>query len=286
VPSSPRAIALTDAYRARLLDTRLRTAKLTAQAWAHVEPGRLEETGSAFVATTRAVVENAKREGVARADGYLAAYLAAELATEVRPRGIDPEPYLDTEDGRPLTRALTTPLLLVTTALRQGRLPEDALQLGRARATRIVAAESLGAPRRALGDLLREEDRVTGWRRVPSRNACGACLALASGEARSKADLPETHGCCRCTAEPVVRGVRERIIRPTGREIFDAYSHAEQAALFHGRGGAEKAELIRSGAVPFDALIQRDEMAVTSDQFTEAPLAALAELATGQGATP
>lgn len=286
MPASRTALALTDAYRDRLLTIRQRAALVVAHGWRNLEPARLEESYAAWLATTQATVEAAKREGVAASDAYLAAYLAAELASEARPRGLDPEPYLEAIGGRPLGRALLTPLLTVKVALQQGRPSSEALRLGLARATRIAAVEAMDAPRRALADLMRDEDRIAGWRRVTSRNACGACLALADGVVRDPGDVLETHGHCRCTAEPVVRGVRERIRRPTGREHFDALSHEEQDALFHGRGGAEKAELIRAGAVPFDALIQREHMEATPDEFTEAPLSRLRELATGDGATP
>lgn len=279
MPADRTALALTDAYRDRLLQARLRAAQLAARTWPLVDPKNLDESYARWHAANVAGAEAVKRDGVTLTDAYFASYLAASLATEVRPRGLDPEPYLDTVDGRTLARAFITPLLLVKHLLRSGRMPDEALRIGQARATRVAAVEALSAPRRALGDLIREEDRVKGWRRVTAPNACGACLALATSVVRDPEDVLEEHGHCRCTAEPVVRNVRERILRPTGRDLFDSLGRDAQAALFHGRGGEEKAELIRSGAVPFDALICRQSMADVPDTFTEQSLGALRELA-------
>lgn len=271
MPSSREALALTDAYRSRLLQARQYAASVTARAWQGLDLRDLDGSFGTWLATAEAVVGGAKRHGVTVSDHYLAAFVAAETGDQPRPRALDPDPYLPTVDGRPLRQALATPLLTVKSAIGAGRT-DDALRLGQARATRIVAVEVLDAPRRALGDLMREEDRIVGWHRVVSANACGACLALASGDRMEKDAHVHTHSSCRCIAEPEVARVEQRYRRPSGREIFDAMTPEEQARLFAGRGGAEKADLVRSGAVPFDALVKRERQEVTPDQFTEASL--------------
>ena len=130
------------------------------------------------------------------------------------------------------------------------------------------------------------EDRVKGWRRVIGGNPCGACLAEADGRTHDPTDPFRRHSHCRCVREPVVRGVPDRYRRPTGREHFDALTPEGQAALFHGRGGEEKAALIRSGAVPLEALVKREPQVVTPDQFTEAPLGDLRALANDRPGDP
>ena len=275
MPRSLEALHLTNAYRSRLLASRQATAQLVASAWlAHLDPSDLDTSYARWLRQAVVTVENAKRQGVYLSDAYLAAFIAAETGSETRPRGLQPDPYLDTVDGRSLTQALATPLFTVKASIAVGRSVSEALRLGQARATRIVAVEVLDAPRRALGDLMVEERRVVGKVRVVSANACGACLALATGVEDPEA-AHRTHAHCRCVWEPVIRGVRERYRRPTGREVFDALTPEEQARLFAGRGGAKKADLVRSGAVPFDALAKRESMEVTPDVYTEASLADL-----------
>ena len=239
-----------------------------------MDPESLDESYAQWRASAVAVVQAGKVNGVAQADAYLAAFLASETGRERLAAGVDPEAYMDTEDGRSLLVALSTPLLTVRMAVPSVGMAA-ALAHGLSRASRVIAGEVLGAPRRALQDLLTDEPLVKGKRRVTSANACGACLALADGRVMEAWEQLLVHGHCRCVTEPVVQGVRERITRPTGRDIFDAKSPAAQAALFHGRGGAEKAELLRSGAVPFSALVCNQAQAVGPPTFTEAPLAAL-----------
>jgi hypothetical protein len=277
MPGSAQGLQLTDTYRAQLLDLRQRTTALAAHGFLALPLSALDQGYGLWLRQTVGAVEEAKREGVAASDAYLARFVAAELATDPRPRRLDAEPYMGTEDGRSLAAALLPPLFTVKAALRAGR--SDALRIGMVRATRIVGEEVLAAPRRALGDLMRADSRVRGWKRAIGANPCGACLALADGTTLDPGERLRRHGHCRCVAEPVVRGVPERYRRPTGREHFDSLPRDAQAALFHGRGGEEKADLIRTGAVPLSALVTRNRQAVAPDHFTETPMGALRDRA-------
>lgn len=268
---------ITDAYQQHLLADRFAVAGAVAHSWQSLDPSDLDGSGARWVAGMAPLLAAYQARGVTASDGYLSAFLASELATHVPPRGIDPTPYLVAASGAPLDQLLVNPLVTVKLAVAKGRPIEVALHLGLVRATRTAAVEALDAPRRALLDLMAEDDRVEGWERLTSPHACGACLALATGDTHDPHKPLPTHDHCRCVTEPVVKRVRHTVRRQTGREMFDALSPDEQAALFHGRGGAEKAELLRSGAVPFDALVHRDAMAAVPDQFTEASLTALRE---------
>lgn len=269
------SLQLTDAYQAHLLADRLAVAGATASSWRSLDPADLDGSYGRWLAGMTPFLTAYKARGVAASDGYLAAFLSSELATHVAPRGLNPEAYLTARSGAPLAEVLTNPLVTVKLAVRSGRSVEQALHLGLVRATRTAAVEALDAPRRALSDLMAEDDRIEGWERATSPNACGACLALATGDTHDPHKPLPTHDHCRCVTEPVVRHSRHRVRRQTGREMFDAMTPAEQDALFHGRGGAEKADLVRTGAVPFDALIHRDAQTAVPDQFTEASLGAL-----------
>ena len=159
-------------------------------------------------------------------------------------------------------------------ARRMVRALNRILAAGLTRARAIAAWQVAESARTALADAMTESDVVVGWRRATSGAPCGACLAAATGAILDTEDVPEAHTNCQCVAEPVIRGVRDLHPRPTGEEIFDSLTAEQQDALFAGRGGAEKARLIRSGT-PLSALITRSTMAAQADQITETPLAAL-----------
>jgi hypothetical protein len=276
VPATREALRLTDAYRAQLLGVRQRTVGLARQQWAQVNREDLDGSFAAWLGATAAVVELAQATGAGAADAYLAAYLTAELGRRVPAQGLDLAAYAGRAgDGRALPDALRPALLTVKVALVERRPPDVALRMGLNRAVRTIAREVLGAPRRALADAMGAHERVAGWRRATSGNPCGACMGAATGALHASDEALDVHDHCRCVTEPVVRGVRERHRRPTGRQLFDALTTAQQDELFAGRGGAEKAELIRSGAVPLEALITRCAMATTADQITETPLSQL-----------
>ena len=275
VPASRYALRLTDVYRHRLLLLRQQAVTLVRNGWRHLDLDALNVSYRRWLEAAALTLTAAQREGVTLTDAYLATFLAAELGEAVSPVGIEAEQYAGkARDGRPLAKASLPPLLTLRMALSQGRGAEDALRMGLNRAIRITAAEALYAPRKALSDSIASDERFAGWRRVTSANPCGACLADAQEGIQHPEEPLRIHGTCRCVKEPVVAGVRERYRRPSGRELFERLSPSEQDELFKGHGGAEKAELIRSG-LPLEALIARSPMAVVEDEITEAPLAAL-----------
>lgn len=274
MPANAGSLALTDNYRNSLLALRQQATHAIARLWGLLDPEHLDEGAADFHVAAATTVEAVKLRGVTQADAYLAAYLRSETGKAHAPRGVDPEAYMDTEDGRPLAKALVGGYVTAKVLMPQYG-PATAMQQGLSRLSRIVAGEVLGAPRRALHDLVRDTDEVSGWRRATAPNPCGACLALADGNVHDADDPIRVHWHCRCVTEPVVIGVRDVHRRPTGQTIFDALSREQQAALFAGRGGDEKADLIRSGAVPLAALVNDQVQAVGPPTFTEASLSAL-----------
>lgn len=111
---------------------------------------------------------------------------------------------------------------------------------------------------------------ITGYTRVTGGNACGACLGAADGTTFSTADVFEFHANCDCVAEPVLLGVPNQVQRPTGQEIFDNLSRAEQDR----RLGESAAEAVRGG-LPMKALVGHEPVGDDSDWLTQKPLAAL-----------
>jgi hypothetical protein len=216
-------------------------------------------------------------EGLAAqlADSYTAAYASQELGQRVAPLGLRPGDYATGLDGREIPDVLAAAGIEVKTALKDAKAPEAALALGLGRAQRTAGFEIVQTGRLAQRDAMQRPE-VLGWRRALSAGACGACMGSATGAIHPVGDMPRVHRHDRCVAEPVIRGVRDRVERPTGEQIWHRMTPAAQDTIFSNRGGAQKADLIRSGAVSLPDLVAPSPMASIADEITETPLAALA----------
>jgi hypothetical protein len=93
----------------------------------------------------------------------------------------------------------------------------------------------------------------------------------ATGAIQADDEVLEVHPSCSCSKEPVVADAPDRVMRPTGTEVFERLSAQEQDSLL----GPDKAELVRSGDIPLHSLIEKQEQAVLPTVITEAPLEAL-----------
>lgn len=274
MPANSRSLELTDAYRRQLLSLRVRTNQVVVRSW-QLDPAALEQSFAGWHDTATTLTTAAQAQGVLATQAYLASYLGSETGRAQTIDPVDPARYVGlSRDGRPLGELFTPPLYTVKLSLAQGLPFLRASQMGRARAMRSVNFEVLEAARSSLDDSMRTNRRVVGWRRVPAGSACGACLAAATGAIQDTDATLLVHRGCACTKEPVVRDVKERVHRPTGEQQFRSLTEPQQDALFAGRGGAEKAQLIRDG-LPFSALITHEHEHLGDDTFTETPLDAL-----------
>lgn len=258
MPARQRSATITDRYRRQLVGVRDTAVTAIAAGWSAVDLEALDATYRDFMTGANAVLTLGQAQAVTLTDGYFSTFMSSETGELVLPQGLDPTVYAGTtRDGRPLANVLALGLISVRMALATGASDFQALGQGLARVVRAGRTEIMEAGRRALGDSMRAEERVSRWRRVvESSNPCGACLALDGSERSTDADL-EIHASCSCTAEPVVDGLEDSFPRITGEERFDAMSSDEQDALFDGRGGADKADLLRSGTVTLDDLVSR-----------------------------
>jgi hypothetical protein len=277
VPATPQAARLTELYRRRQLEHRARALALTARAWRSVT---LDDLAGSFATALPLLVlaaSSAQQQAAAESGRYLAGFVGLELGETPRRPATDPASYAGTTaDGRPLEAVLGLGIVAVRLALKRGTPAPRALESGLHRVARAAGTEVLEAGRVALADELKAESRIAGWRRVTRGAPCGACLALSAKGLRKTDKALQVHAGCSCTAEPVVAGVQERIVRPAGRELFDKLSPAEQARLFEGTGGEVKAALIRSGEVPLDDLVTEWEHPAQRTTVVETPLEKLA----------
>jgi hypothetical protein len=211
------------------------------------------------------VVAGAQTEAVRAAAGYLTAFLSTETGSRQRAIRIDSRTYAGvSRDGRPLGEALRAPLIAVRAALADGKTAGEALDRSLKVATRTVGVDLDHAHRQALTDTIGTDERFTGWERATA-GTCGACMAL-SGTSDDHFDV---HPGCQCQPQPVVSGVTDKFPLPTALDLFNALTAAEQNERF----GPDKAEALRTGAIPFFALVQKNKLATGDTNFiTEAPL--------------
>lgn len=188
--------------------------------------------------------------------GTLRRMLSAETVNAAQ-HGVDQVDAIVTAAGlRPTpTPAVETsaPLSLVRTLSDEWRLSGASETRERWRAAtlnRVINVALTDAWRDGTRAAIASDPRALGWRRVSRDGCCGACLALADGRIHPIREALAGHPFCRCIMEIVLRGINDGAWgRPTGLQRWAAMSEAEQDALFHGSGGAAKADLIRSGHV-------------------------------------
>jgi hypothetical protein len=273
--ATEQAIALTNAYRQRQTQVTESTVAITAQLWQAINPDQITQTYDQFLSPAARALTVGQQVSGGLAAGYLPAFVAAETA---KPITVDLNPAERagiTVDGRPIEQALQRGLAQVKMALATGRPVEQAMNTGLGFVVRTARTEVPQAGRDLLSEGMQQTHLVHGWVRVTSPRPCGACLARA-GEFEPDSVSIEVHAGCQCTAEPVVRSVPDRFPRPTGQQIFDGMTPAEQDALFSGRGGADKADLIRSGT-PLSDLVTVQHSHNSGRWITETPLAALSK---------
>lgn len=134
--------------------------------------------------------------------------------------------------------------------------------------------EVMDAASQELTHQMRESRSITGWR-WKSRGTCGACLAMDDGSVLPDSRPLNRHPYCQCVPEPVLRGVKERVKRPTGHDRFNELSEAQQNASL----GEKKASLLRTGAIAWTDLVSKETSAEWHPVLVETALKELEQLA-------
>lgn len=76
----------------------------------------------------------------------------------------------------------------------------------------VSNAEPLDAAREAYRDaMMQHQDRVAGWRRIASPNACELCRSLATDDILPPDQPPAAHPRCSCVQEPILTTTEEAI---------------------------------------------------------------------------
>ena len=268
MPPTERSARVTEAYRRNLLRMRDGITRLVAPALGDLDlDGDVDAQVTRWLTAAVAAVEAGQADAARLGDRYITEYLDGAGIQRNADR-VDVSDHVGRDNfGRTVTQALESAPAALLWRLGRGDGRSAAVATGLSTATRATRTAITGAARSAQSVVMETEPRVRGWRRVTSARPCGACLAAADGRVHPAGSLPETHDSCRCTAEPVLSGVPDRLRRPTGQEIFDRMDPAEQHALFAGRGGAAKAAAVRERGV--SALLSRRAGRITETALNE-----------------
>lgn len=267
MPASRRSLDLQENYRRELKKLWRRVVLLVEDRYRQIDPDDLTRSFQAFVPSAAALVAMGQEQAITLADAFLTSYVSEEKDTVVDLTA-ERIPPATTFDGRRLEEALSATPAKVFLALKAGRSIDDALSFGRFSAARFAHTEVVDASRQELKVQMEAADEVRGWRWSAQGSACGACLAADNGAIRSPSTTLIGHAGCDCVMEPVVTGVKERVQRLSGQEKFHALPVTEQ----NKRLGEEKAELVRSGAVPFSDLVKTERHEEWRPSITERPL--------------
>ena len=277
MPRDARSANLTLAYRNQLLVTRQTANRALAATWQTVDSADIVASYKRAAPGLASIVEGAQRRNVTVSQRYARAYLANETRKRTASIAkIEPDKYIgNTPQGGDTPTALKRSMYGALTAAQYGRGEQVASAIGFNILARSAGAQILGAGRQALGDIIRGTDAFEAWIRVVSDTACGACLGLTDGAEMDPNDDPEVHENCRCVAEPQVAGVPNNAPQPTGADVFNAMSEQQQNQLFDGKGGADKAALVRAGDASLADLVHRHEPTYGPPTISEAPLSAI-----------
>ena len=237
--------------------------------WRGVDPTNIDETLSPVLAAVELVVTAAQTQTATLAGVFMSAFALSETGVD-DPFSVDVSLFAGfTQDGRPVADVLA--LSSVSMKLSSGRgasIPTIAAA-GLARTVRTVRTEVVSGARTAQRDMM-SADSVTSYYRVSSGDPCLACAGLAGQKSSTDEAFP-VHGACRCTAEPVMAGVPDRLAPPDGKAILNAQDPAQQNALY-----GSKAAALSDGSVSLDDMVTIQEAPSWGPMLFETPLPTIA----------
>ena len=267
--SLSRSRTITDIYRRALNGVRDSAASTAGQMWRGVDPTNIDETLPPVLAAVELVVTAAQTQTATLAGVYMSAFVLSETGEAV-PFSVDASLYAGfTQDGRPVADVLALSSVSMKLASGRGASIPTIAAAGLARTVRTVRTEVVSGARTAQRDMM-EAPSVSGFYRVSSGDPCLACAGLA-GIKSSSGDAFPLHGACRCTAEPVMAGVPDRLAPPDGKAILNAQDPAQSAALY-----GDKAALLKDGSVSLDDMVTIREAPSWGPMLFESPLPTIA----------
>jgi len=262
------SLQLTDRFSRQLATTAARVARIASSRW-NLAPSDFDGSYATWLDLVVPVVTSAQRSNERLTAAYLTAFITSETGRRPRLRSVESLAG-SSRDGRPLRDAWGSPPIKAKVAIGDGKTIAQAQAEARTAALAHADLDTYYGARGTMNTLMVAVAAVTGYSRVTGGNACGACLGAADGTVFSTDEIFQFHTNCDCVAEPVIADVPNLVSRPTGQEIFNNLSEAEQ----NSRLGEKAAEAVRGG-LPISSLVGVAHMDNERDWITQKPLAAL-----------
>ncbi len=200
MPTNPASLAVTDAYRQRMLNIRREGERAARAVWGDVDAADL--MGTYLVAPLATAVSALQRTGVLLSSGYVKAFIKSEIGKDVlipTPRGFTGTSFADVE----LRAALLRPVVLVKKLEAEGVPQGEAMMRGRKVLLRTVALATDSAVRDSLQNLYEKRPEVIGWQRAVA-GTCDKCMGAADGSTLPPGTPLNVHPNCECVSEAVV----------------------------------------------------------------------------------
>ena len=212
-------VALTLTYQHQLAALRTASSGRVGRAWSGL--GSYDESDvPRFVRQAVPVVLAGQRQAVRLTNAYLARLTKGQLAA------LDPDELVgaSVRNGADPAEVYRRPFVNVWTALSKGVPWALAVAAGLARATSTADMDVALSTRAAASAFGGQDDRISGFQRVPDANACDFCLEVA-GQRYSTDQLMPCHNRCGCTVEPIVDGRSYSQVRAPGDDSADVAVH-------------------------------------------------------------
>ncbi len=206
MPTNPASLAVTDAYRQRMLNIRREGERAARAVWGDVDPADL--MGTYLVGPLATAVSALQRTGVLLSSGYVKAFIKSEIGKDVlvpTPRGFTGTSFSDVE----LRAALLRPVVLVERLKAEGVPQGVAMMRGRNVLLRTVALATDSAVRDSLQKLYEKRPEVIGWKRAVA-GTCDKCMGAADGSTLPPGAPLDIHPNCECVSEAVVNPIDPR----------------------------------------------------------------------------
>lgn len=275
MPATEYALRLEQFYGRAVRDLWKQVAAAVLRGYDGLDRDDLAAAFRAFVPLATQAVALGQQQAQALAVAFVQQYVETEASRAYRPAPRGDGIAERAPNGAPLSQAIASAAGVTWHALRQGRPLGEAMGLGRLYVGRLVGRAITDAADRELAHQAeRSRNLLRGWTWVTVGDNCPACLAQQDGRVRLWSQGMRRHNGCDCARSPVIVGVPDRVQRPTGEDLFRRMSPDEQAAIFK-NAGAEKAELVRSGAASLSDFVAIDPTP-GGRVISEAPLEAVA----------
>jgi hypothetical protein len=188
-------------YQAVYGQLRTGTAARVGEAWARLG-GPSDTNIEAFLAVVLPLVQGAEVATVRLVAGYMAA-----MARDITGTGTEAAIAIGAVTGEALrgvapADVYTRPIITMRAALAAGKEYPDAFRIAQQRASTTAETDVLLAQRAATDEVIRQEPRIVGYRRVLTGRSCAFC-ATASTQRYHSDNLMPIHDRCDCGIAPI-----------------------------------------------------------------------------------